>query len=293
MITAPFFQHVLVAVEPEDDCASIDAAHRLALAFGAALSVVQVVPSAPWPDNDTKSVQAEDVAALQALDALVAKRTTREAGSFQSAVVHGEPAEAIIGYAQRQQASLVVVGTHGRRGLERLVLGSVAASVIRTAPCSVLVARASAPEQGPIVTACDLAVRMDPVIAAAGAVAKQLGERMMVLHAVEPNMSDAAIVATTIFSGVVPQQPDKPTVDAIKEAATGALRAELASAAVDASTEIAAGPAGPLALARAQEQNASLIVVGSHNRGRVARLLLGSVAEEVVRGASCNVLVVR
>jgi len=58
-------------------------------------------------------------------------------------VVEGAPAGAIAHTAKDLHASLVVVGTHGRTGLKRVALGSVAEGVIRRAPCSVLVVRAS------------------------------------------------------------------------------------------------------------------------------------------------------
>jgi nucleotide-binding universal stress UspA family protein len=53
-------------------------------------------------------------------------------------VVRGVAAQAIVSEAQAHHSDLVVVGTHGRRGFERLVLGSVAETVVRLSPCSVL-----------------------------------------------------------------------------------------------------------------------------------------------------------
>jgi len=52
---------------------------------------------------------------------------------------YGEPAAAIVAVAERTEAELIIVGTHGRKGLARLVVGSVASSVARRASCSVLV----------------------------------------------------------------------------------------------------------------------------------------------------------
>jgi nucleotide-binding universal stress UspA family protein len=58
-----------------------------------------------------------------------------------AAIDFGKPAEAILALAEDVQAELIVVGTHGRKGLERLVVGSVATEVLRGAHCAVLVAR--------------------------------------------------------------------------------------------------------------------------------------------------------
>jgi nucleotide-binding universal stress UspA family protein len=54
-------------------------------------------------------------------------------------VVTGEPAEAIMSWAVAKQVQLIILGTHGRRGLEHFFLGSVAEHVLRQAPCAVLV----------------------------------------------------------------------------------------------------------------------------------------------------------
>jgi K+-sensing histidine kinase KdpD len=55
-----------------------------------------------------------------------------------SAILSGPPARAIVGYARRHHVDLIVMGTHGRTGVSRAVLGSVAEAVVRRAPCRVL-----------------------------------------------------------------------------------------------------------------------------------------------------------
>lgn len=59
-----------------------------------------------------------------------------------AAVDFGDPAECILALAREVDADLIAVGTHGKRGVERMVLGSVAEAVLRQAPCPVLVLRA-------------------------------------------------------------------------------------------------------------------------------------------------------
>jgi len=59
----------------------------------------------------------------------------------RTAVMGGSPIAEIPRYATEQKADLVVVGTHGRTGIERAVLGSVAEAIVRHSPCTVLVAR--------------------------------------------------------------------------------------------------------------------------------------------------------
>ncbi|MCK6535943.1 MAG: universal stress protein [Polyangiaceae bacterium] len=81
----------------------------------------------------------------------VEKRAAKNLGTFSRAVTHirlDAPAEEIAQLASDLEASLVVVGTHGRRGVRRLLLGSVAEGVVRLSPCATLVIRP--PEAGPV-----------------------------------------------------------------------------------------------------------------------------------------------
>jgi nucleotide-binding universal stress UspA family protein len=61
--------------------------------------------------------------------------------AIQHVLLEGDPAEEIINYAAEASIDLIVMGTHGRTGLERLLMGSVAEKVLRGAPCSVLVVK--------------------------------------------------------------------------------------------------------------------------------------------------------
>ncbi|MEO8551840.1 MAG: universal stress protein, partial [Kofleriaceae bacterium] len=77
----------------------------------------------------------------KALDKLIAERAGK--APFGPALLEtGEPRDLIVQAATKVGADLIVMGTHGRRGLRRLMLGSVAESVARTAPCPVLLVRA-------------------------------------------------------------------------------------------------------------------------------------------------------
>jgi nucleotide-binding universal stress UspA family protein len=62
----------------------------------------------------------------------------------QGRVLHGDAREAIVDAARREKADLIVMGSHGRTGLARLLMGSVAAHVVAHAPCDVLVVRMAA-----------------------------------------------------------------------------------------------------------------------------------------------------
>jgi len=125
--------------------ASADAFHlacSLASCHHARLVVAYVVqtPAAayvggdllPEPGSWLKEVQAK-LAALRPDDPTVA---------VEHRIVHGEPAEQILSLAAALNCDLIVLGTHGRSGLQRLVLGSVAEEVLRKAHCPVLSVKA-------------------------------------------------------------------------------------------------------------------------------------------------------
>jgi nucleotide-binding universal stress UspA family protein len=126
---------------------AFDAAVGLAKANGAALTLVHVLePAIPWVEVDYASPRAYKLvtsaraAATKQLGALV--RKAKEAGVQSTGrLVDGNPRDAIPRAATRMHADLVVVGTHGRTGLNKLLLGSVAERVVATVPCPVLTVR--------------------------------------------------------------------------------------------------------------------------------------------------------
>jgi len=67
----------------------------------------------------------------------------------------GSPVTEILGVAEEVNADLIVMGTHGRTGLSRLLMGSVAESVLRQAPCPVLTVRSPVPERVPVPSAAE------------------------------------------------------------------------------------------------------------------------------------------
>lgn len=78
--------------------------------------------------------------AQRSMDAAV-KRHTRPGVALSGTVVCADPRDGVIEAAEQAKAGLIVLGTHGRRGLKRVLLGSVAENVVRTAHCPVMVVR--------------------------------------------------------------------------------------------------------------------------------------------------------
>jgi nucleotide-binding universal stress UspA family protein len=114
----------------------------------AELSVVHVVPAVARDVRKDAAAMATVVGeAHQRVQDAVARELGSEANPLRARIdvyiALGDPATQIVQTAVDLDADLVVVGTHDRRGFERLILGAVSSEVFRRAPCSVLVARAS------------------------------------------------------------------------------------------------------------------------------------------------------
>jgi nucleotide-binding universal stress UspA family protein len=129
---------------------------RLARALGAEILLVHVASrSASWPAS-VYTPQVRAVFAAQrtwAEDALVARAAAIAAQGVgaRAVVADGQPDVEIVRLAAEQHAHMIVMGTQGRTGLDRLLLGSVAERVVRTAPCPVLTVRPGPPRNvGPV-----------------------------------------------------------------------------------------------------------------------------------------------
>lgn len=140
-------RNILVPIELDDTAAQVlDYAVTLAARLDARLHVVHAVPwpllGAEVPIAVTETAMDEVMAREQkAFENLVAAHTARlPVGT--AALKKGDARTVILATALELEADLIVMGTHGRRGVSRLMLGSVAESVVRTAPCPVLLVRA-------------------------------------------------------------------------------------------------------------------------------------------------------
>jgi nucleotide-binding universal stress UspA family protein len=125
---------------------ALEYAINLASKLDAHLTLLHVIPSLPLggvdmgvtlPYTYIQDLEAEITSAMQAY----LEQVTAVGLEGEIAVVHGVPFQEIIEIAKTQQVALIVMGTHGRTGLQHVLLGSVAEKVVRLAPCPVLVVR--------------------------------------------------------------------------------------------------------------------------------------------------------
>jgi nucleotide-binding universal stress UspA family protein len=200
----------------------------------------------------------------------------------------GIPWEQIVELLRNDAAfDLAVLGTHGRTGLGRFLLGSVTEKVVRHAPCSVLAVRDSTVEGfGHVLCPTDFSDASRYAVELAAELATSPGAGITLLHVIELPVS---------YSGEMPapgfvEDLDKQAGQLLEEWASE-LRAK---AAVPVVTRTRIGSPGGQALAVLDEDPVfDLVITGSHGRTGLRRALLGSVAEKLVRHARCPVLVAR
>lgn len=209
--------------------------------------------------------------------------------TVENRLAHGPAARVLV--EQGDEGCMVVVGSHGRGGFARLLLGSSSAAVAAHASVPVVVTRGTAAEgawrAAPVVVGIDGSEVSESAIEFAFQAASRRGRGLVAVHAWA--------------------QPD-PLVDeayaVLSEASTRQTEARLAMAEslagwrdkhpdVEVTEVVADGHPVDALLAQTKDVDASLLVVGSRGRGGFAGLLLGSVSRGVVHHAGCPVAVVR
>jgi nucleotide-binding universal stress UspA family protein len=238
----------------------------------------------PVPSDLAEELKEEVDRGLEA-----ALREARALGAPQATArwLDGAAPAAILRALEDPGFDLVIVGTHGRTGLSRVLLGSVAEKIVRHAPCSVLVVRVDS-EATPfkhVLCPIDLSQRTDEVFEEAAGLAQDEGACVTLL-----NVIDITPAYTGRAAGLYIQLLERSSSGLLEKAAAR-LRSKLT---VPVSIRSGIGsPGGQILALLDEDRTIDLVVMGSHGRTGIKRALLGSVAEKVVRHAHCPVLVSR
>lgn len=229
--------------------------------------------------------QLEDDA-RDGLDEAITQARALGARKVRTRLAGGLPWLQIVDAAVAEAVDLIVIGSHGRSGLTRVVLGSVAEMVIRHAPCPVLTARGLG-EPRPfshILVPVDFSPRSRDAVALAARLVAPGGAGITLLHVVELPVSWGELRPIEVYHDLDTRGAAR--LDAwVKELA--------ASVQVPIRIQIRIGGAGAQLMAALDADHSfDLVVMGSHGRTGLKRMALGSVAEKTVRHAHCPVLVV-
>lgn len=198
----------------------------------------------------------------------------------------------ILDVAQLDGVDLVAMSTHGRTGIGRFLYGSVADEVLRRAEVPVLLVPPGCERPWPsdrrlrVLVPLDGSALAEDALGPARALAEVLGADLVLVQVVRP--ADVSTPLTVRSDAEATEEEAKAYLDAV----AASLRAPSFAVATRASAREVGQPASALAR-MAREEQADLIVMATHGRGGLARLVLGSVATDLLPRADVPIAFVR
>jgi nucleotide-binding universal stress UspA family protein len=210
--------------------------------------------------------------------------------SVETHVEIGTPRKAILTFADEYGADLIGMGTHGRSGVRRLVAGSVAEHVVRHADVPVLTARASdhatRTDYERILVPTDGSTCADVAVEPAVTLAAAYDATVHALYVVD-------VEAVTTGSDTAAMTDIVDHYESVGEQATGKIARAAEEAGVDVVTAIEEGTTVDTLLSYTDDHDVDLVTMGTHGRGGLQRVILGSTTERTIRQSPVPVLSVR
>ena len=295
------FKQIMCPVDfSESSVRALAYAAALGRWYGAQLTVLHVVPT-----FEAMQVRGDLVEPIRVVTPMPREQVLEEMSrSLNLAALSplatpiaesGDPQATIIDQALSKKADLIVMGTHGRRGFKRLLLGSVTEAVLREAPCPVLTVPPHAPAGVSqtvtfkrILCPIDFSPSALQALGFALDLARQADGRVTLLHVVEW-LAEEEPRASAHFN--VPEYRRYMVEDGQERLRN--LVAEESRAWVEIDDVVVLGRTYREILRAAESKPADLIVMGAQGRGGIGLALFGSTTQQVVRGAMCPVLTVR
>ena len=248
-----------------------------------------------WGTYTAGDLKGERHEAESYLRELQARLTSATGNDVEAEVVTSPPAEAVLAAADRTHPDLIAMTTHGRSGVSRWILGSVAAKVLHATHTPMLVVRpptegkqGDPPDLTRVLVPLDGSELSASVLPFALDLAKPLGASIVLFHAVvEPVLT---------YPGAETMPLDPRVFEELKSSARDFLTsaaADLAAKGLKADTVVSVGNATDGIVWAAERESAGLIVMSTHGRSGVGRWVMGSVADAVVRRTSLPVAIVR
>lgn len=206
------------------------------------------------------------------------------------------PAPALLNYASDADVDVIVLGTHGRRGPSRILLGSVAERVVRRAPQPVITVRGNDAERGTgltgnierILVPVDFSAHSREALQYASEWARLYDAEIDVLHVVEEDLHPAFYVG-----GVSSIYDVEPNLDEKVQNKATEFASEVVPSTVTFDTHVATGSAASAIVEFVDEHPVDQVTLSTHGRTGLERFFLGSVTEKVVRHVPCPVLTVK
>jgi len=267
-------------------------ATHLALKFGAKLTAAHIIPSFPafsyaFP-GDTEEFERKAFLETRRLLPAEIPEAYRDQLNAQTIVKCGDVRDELLGIVAAENVDMIVMGTHGRRNLERFFLGSTTEALLRRVPVPILTVSERGTEQKTelpfdvpfrrILYATDLPEGNLPGLHYCADLARILGAHLTLLHVMAPRDATSFLDDSELHARRMGELHK-----AIEREHGGDL---------SVATEVVQGTPHHEILKFAETTNADLIVINLHSKGLLERALLGSTAERVIRSAQIPVLAI-
>jgi len=209
-------------------------------------------------------------------------------GNLESIVCEGEPHDVLIDVATARNADLIAIGTHGRKGLKKLFLGSVTGRVLVSSPCDVLVVKKKSSnctgKFESVLLSFDGSEFSRKALMRACELAKLEGSRVTAIYVIPRYEEMIEFFATSLIHENLQHDAEK----IMEKARTIAREHD-----VLINTEVTSGDEAEEIVATAKRLNSDLIIRGTHGWTGINRTIIGSVAQRVFLNAPCPVLVIK
>jgi len=301
----PSLKNVLFATD-FSPCSQAALPHLRAIAecYGSTIHAVHVLAPEPMlsvPLDMPRELDAEQDVAQVAMETFLAGKPFGDV-AYTATVMRGPLWEVLAAFIEEKRIDLVALGTHGRRGLKKLVLGSVAEQIFRLARCPVLTVNPHTVTEGianariaTILFATDFSSGSQRALPYAESLVRANSARLILLHAVTPVVR---VMSADFGAG-------QPTMELSRELSDEAMAAAREQMAVMSSCQeirelapeiiVEGGEAADTILSIAKNKQADLIVMGAHRTSGslITSHLPWATASAVVCEAHCPVLTVR
>ena len=270
----------------------------LAQRAAAEVTLLHVFDPSPYmrliePRSPQEAEQAMGDSARRELERLASEHLAGVERVRTVAIRHPSAAVGISKYAGAHQIELCVLATRGRTGLTRILVGSVAERIVRHAPCDVLVVRGEVDgwSMQTLLAPTDFSEVSAVSVRAAAELHESFGAKVALVHVYDDSVPTPAPELFRLANSEVVTEKLRVELEQVRKD-NFPLAGSADDEAVSAELLIGDSPADAIC-SWAGKQGTDLIVLSSHGRTGLAAMLIGSVAEQVVRHAPCPVLTVR
>ncbi len=216
----------------------------------------------------------------------------------ESTILAGDPAQEIVDYADKENIDLIVMSTHGRTGITRWALGSVADRVLRATrkPLALIRAKNIRPNTLPkniinkILVTLDGSAQSEVVIPYVEELASRIKAEVVLLHVLEPSYY---VFTVGGFNWDAYSEKQRKSMKAFYTDYLQGIAAKFRKMGITTKYQVIFGIVAEVIIDFSDKVHADFVAMSTHGRSGVNRWVLGSVAERVLRAGNTSLLLVR